>query len=666
MALLDNAFYVDSAGWTAVTAWATGAAKTAGAIIRQATVSPTLTERCFVCYNSTSGTGTTGASEPTWSTPTRGEQYTDNSVKWEECTGVAALNGDTTNTPTWTQYRTATATATLGQVIQNGAGTLLLLCITGGAMAALGSEPSWAAYTTTGATTADGAAAVWVTLGATNKYSIWNAPQARLANAFASTWGEAGNSFFVSSSHAETQSSAITLTSPGSETAPCFVYCVKNAPGSTPPGPTDVTTGASITTTGNSSLTTGGVCAVNGIQFNVGTGSNPAQFVNAAATNATIWWRLDNCVIAFPETGTGAVLVLGRSSAGATYRNEWYNTSVSFAATGQYITVSDGTFRWQNSVALASGSSVPTNLFNVTGGNTNANYSFIQGVDLSAVTTQIVSGTFSATEIMIFEDCKLASGVVLSGNATAIGAGYIDFIRCDSGGTNYQQERYWYEGTLTVSTAIVRTGGAQVAGTPVSWTLTTTANVQWLHPFESPPACIQNATTGSSCTTTLYGIVNAAAVPNDDQIWLECEYLGASGSPLGSFANNTKSNNLATGAALTADSTSTWSSKATARANSTVYAVGNVISVPGATAGGGLFWCTSIGSSPHESASSQPAGYASAVDGSSVTDGNCTFRAGCRFSMAVTFTPEQEGQINCKVKVAQASTTFYVDPQPVL
>jgi hypothetical protein len=29
-------------------------------------------------------------------------------------------------------------------------------------------------------------------------------------------------------------------------------------------------------------------------------------------------------------------------------------------------------------------------------------------------------------------------------------------------------------------------------------------------------------------------------------------------------------------------------------------------------------------------------------------------------------TPEMEGQINFKVKAAQASTTWFIDPQPVL
>ena len=148
-------------GWWDVTPWSAAAGATAGSLTRQNATPAVGNERVFVCYNSTSGTGTTGATEPTW-VITRGGQVTDNSVKWEECTGVAALNGDLTNTPTWTQYRTATATATLGQVIQNGAGTLLLLSHDRRRHGGPGIGAVVAPRTpTTGATTSDGAAAVW-------------------------------------------------------------------------------------------------------------------------------------------------------------------------------------------------------------------------------------------------------------------------------------------------------------------------------------------------------------------------------------------------------------------------------------------------------------------------------------------------------------------------
>ena len=55
--------------------------------------------------------------------------------------------------------------------------------------------------------------------------------------------------------------------------------------------------------------------------------------------------------------------------------------------------------------------------------------------------------------------------------------------------------------------------------------IVTTANAQWLRPFQAEPYAIWNATTGATVTVTVYGTINAGAVPNNDDIWIEVEYL---------------------------------------------------------------------------------------------------------------------------------------------
>jgi len=210
---------------------------------------------------------------------------------------------------------------------------------------------------------------------------------------------------------------------------------------------------------------------------------------------------------------------------------------------------------------------------------------------------------------------------------------------------------------------VVRTGGASDGTTPISWKIVTTASATWTFPFSSLPISLWNATTGANRTVTVYGVANSATVPNNDDIWIECSYLGSSSSPLASFKSNTKDSILGTNAALTADTTSAWDSAATARANSTAYSVGDIRKV--ASNSGRIFFCTTAGTS----AGSEPGGYSSAVDGGSVTDGSAVFRAGYRFSMAVTLTspqPQMAGDIRTTVKVGKASATYYVDPQPVV
>jgi hypothetical protein len=172
-----------------------------------------------------------------------------------------------------------------------------------------------------------------------------------------------------------------------------------------------------------------------------------------------------------------------------------------------------------------------------------------------------------------------------------------------------------------------------------------------------------NTVLSTNRVVTLYGVWNSASLPNNDQIWIEARYLGSALTPMGSFATETKANNLAAGTALTADSVSKWDSGLTARANTTAYVVGNTISV--ADNSGRVFFCTTSGTS----AGSEPAGFASAVDGGSVTDGTAVFRAGTRFSLTVTLSSPQPaitGYIYIYVYAALASSTFWIDPKVAL
>jgi hypothetical protein len=130
----------------------------------------------------------------------------------------------------------------------------------------------------------------------------------------------------------------------------------------------------------------------------------------------------------------------------------------------------------------------------------------------------------------------------------------VDLIRCDSGATNYRTERYRYQGTLTTETTIVRTGGASDGTTPIAWKILTTADAEWHSPFECFPISIWNETTGSPIDVTVEGVWGGGAVPLNDEIWMDVEYLGSALTPQGSFTTTTKADILATGANTTASS----------------------------------------------------------------------------------------------------------------
>ena len=66
------------------------------------------------------------------------------------------------------------------------------------------------------------------------------------------------------------------------------------------------------------------------------------------------------------------------------------------------------------------------------------------------------------------------------------------------------------------------------------------------------------------------------------------------------------------------------------------------------------------------SASSEPAGYASAVDGGTVSDGNATFRALVRFKVSVSLPNAQIGVADVALKMGKASANYWIDFVPVL
>jgi hypothetical protein len=150
---------------------------------------------------------------------------------------------------------------------------------------------------------------------------------------------------------------------------------------------------------------------------------------------------------------------------------------------------------------------------------------------------------------------------VSSISATATGS--VILSKCDSGAVNYRDEIYGLAGTLTTETTIVRTGGESDGTTGASRKVVTGSGSAWAFPFEAPPIAVWNETVGSAITVTLFGIWGGGAVPNNDDFWIDVDYLGSSASPISSRATSTKSNILASNAGLSTDA-STWGGSTTA------------------------------------------------------------------------------------------------------
>ena len=367
----------------------------------------------------------------------------------------------------------------------------------------------------------------------------------------------AGDIFYIALDHAESAASLV-LTSPGTAAAPCLFYCVNHA-GTVPPVAADLTTGATFSTTTNGNITINGSAYYYGLSFTAGN-STGTPLLTMAATGANTQ-AYENCAFAMGSTGGGA-FVLGNSGAVVASECRHSNCTFSFSGTAQRIEPCC-TWTWDNkpgSTALL-GAQVPTTVFSF---STSSGVVVLRGLDLSAAGSgkTLVGATTGGPGSVTIEDCKLHASVTIQAAPNAPGRIKVDVVRSDSGSTNYRYDRIRYEGTLTIETTIVRTGGASDGTTPIAWKIVTTANSKWHQPFTSPPIAIWNETTGSAITATVEGIWGGGATPLDDEVWIEASYLGTSGFPVASFVNDSKANALATAANQTASS-ETWGGSTT-------------------------------------------------------------------------------------------------------
>ena len=529
-------------------------------------------------------------------------------------------------------------------------------CTTSGT--SLTAEPTW--VLTKNSTTTETAGPVWTECTGQEldqTAALWKAPHAALENAFA--WGAAGDNFYVSHDHAQTRATALTLTSPGTDAAPCNVTCVNATTGSSlPPVSADLRTTGTISTTGASNVTPGGIIGeMYGLSIQVGSAANTANIVAAAGFIC----KFKSCVINLNNTGSSTIAWDTTQSQG---RIEFDNTPVVFGAVGQSMSVSSK-FIWKNTVSAVQGT-IPTTLFTEVIIRAR-DLVLLERVDLTAmVSGKTIVGVMTRPSKFILKDCSLAAGVTIAAASTTFLSAETYVARSDASGTNYREEKYSFLGNHVAETVIIKTGGASNGTTGLSRKITVVVSAKWPVPFEMVPLAIWNDTTAANVTVTVEGLQDprtSTVLPNNDDIWMEIGYLGSASSTLGTGNTGTKADRLAAGTALTA-STQAWDSLVTARVNSEIIAaLGTARKV--ASNAGRVFICTATGTC----AASEPAGYAAAADGGAVVDGSATFTAAVRFNLAITLSapqPGQKGVVYVTPKAAKASGIYYLDPKPVL
>lgn len=578
------AWYVSSVAYTAVSQFAASHVYSSGDIVRQRGNSASQTITTLTSITTTATATVTGHGFISGqSVRVSGATQTNYNVQ-------ATITVVDANTFTYTIVAT-TSPATGSPVVLDAVAAgneRCFRCSTAGTSAA--SEPAW---TLTKAATTTSNTAIFTECTGNSSHqrdngatTTWTAPAARIYPIIVTgtPFSAAGDSIYVSSDHAETSSANTTLAAAAGAFAQTIILSVTKA-GSVPPVAADITSGASIACTGATALTfTGGGTYWQGITFSTGSGSSLASLAFSSSGSQ----YFNNCAFILNTTNSGAPINIGTSS-----RLVWNNCTVTFGHASQNIG-SQGRFEWYNTTSAILGTT-PTTLF---GSTANFSYIHCHGVDLSALGSgkNLCDGSSPGLGTVILSFCKLGSSVTVRQNTpTQPCSDLVTLTNCDSGNTGYRNEWYSATGAITPEITITRTNGATDGVQKVSHKYVSNANTTLSDPLEGPPIYKWNTVTSSQTATIEF--ISSASLNNND-IFVELEYLGTASFPQSIFVNNTIATILTAAAAQTSSSVAWDSSPATP----------------------------------------------------------------VKQKLVVTFTAQIAGLVRAVVKVAKASTTVYVDP----
>lgn len=514
-----------------------------------------------------------------------------------------------------------------------------------------GSEPSF--NLSDGSTTSDGSV-TWTEIAgreAEQAAGDWKAPLANV-QAWINAVNAAGSTLFLSSDHYEISGANVGVDWRDGNILNMF--SVSRTGASLPPTASDSVAGASVQVSlGNVGYY--GFSYVQGVKFKAGqAGSGSVLIFLPNGFNMLV----EDCDIFIQGSGSGRLELGGGTQSGILRMR---NTKIDGNPGSQqcYITI--------NSQCYVD--NLPTGSFNGWNGcfrpGSASGYNRFRACDFSSSASVFYNGTADSLSAGItdFIDCKLPAGSpFFVGTQNQISGNY-RFWNCEDGGNTLS--KFWQcseMGILQYRADTSRFMGAfdgenyygyqfQVDGDGT--------NTFW-QPFNGVPLSGRVAKIGSAVTSTVY--LASTVTLDNKKFWIELETLEDGADTLGSFHTSRVSTPLATPTTLTTD-TSDWTQTTAARLNSHAYTQGAAIKV--ASNPGRLFICTASGTSN----ASEPGGFATAVDGGTVTDNGATFTAVNRYKVSIAWTPGRIGTVRAFPYFAPvgtfASTFVFLDPKLV-
>lgn len=315
--------------------------------------------------------------------------------------------------------------------------------------------------------------------------------------------------------------------------------------------------------------------------------------------------RVDRCTFRL-TSGSTASTISFLSSVSASGRVVVTNCKYKFNLTTQGLSLGVGGYLHEVNGSFESGTASPTTLLKAVA----PGVAIFDGLDMSNLGTSfnfmVPPGPGLRITLRRMKFPTSWAGNLISSAITS--GSRVSMYNYTIGSMNYM---LWIEdlaGTIKSETTLVMTNGASDGVTPFSWKMTSNANAEPLvtHLVSDEMVIWSDAVGGSPTiqkTITVNILHDSATNLTDDEVWLEVSYLSATNSPLGSVITDRKTDILATAADQNSSSEA---------------------------------WTTTGMTNPNKQ------------------------------KLSVTVTPGQKGFYVCKVVLAKASKTIYVDPAPVL
>lgn len=362
--------------------------------------------------------------------------------------------------------------------------------------------------------------------------------------ASAATGSVAGDTLYVSHTHAEGNVATVTMAFPGTPNSPVHIICVNDTTGA-------IANTALMTTNGSFGLNINGSIYVYGVTFRVGVASTGSTLfgVNQTDGHKQVY---ESCNLEMASIGSSASFYFGVSSTAGTETScVLINTNLKLGAAAQALRFRSSKFRWQGG-SISAGSAVLNDFIDASCQQlVDAEF---HGVDLSnlGASTNLVETGFTVCGHVLFANCKLPpswSGELVGG-AVAHPGFRAEMHNCDSADTNYRFKATDFAGSISTETTRVMSGGDWGTDTPYSLKMDVTNlnTVPYFSPLDSPAIHGWNSKVGTPVTVTVEILHDSLTNLKNDEVWVEVQYLGTSGFPLGVFISDAKANFLAAGA----------------------------------------------------------------------------------------------------------------------